>query len=169
MRQIFLLRHAKSSWDDPTLDDFDRPLNQRGRKNAARMGKYLTEAAIRPSLILCSSARRTQETYDIIVSKLKDVPTVVERRLYEATSGQILALLRQMDDLVPSVLVIGHNPGLESLALFLAMGRGPLLDRLADKYPTGALATLETDISQWRDLDRASCRLTGFVRPADLD
>lgn len=170
MRQLFLLRHAKSSWDDPATDDFDRPLNNRGRKNAQALAKYLRKSAIRPALILCSAARRTRETYDILEPGLEGTSVSIEAELYEAAKHDLIDRLRRLDDHLGSVLLIGHNPGLERLALALSSGHGEAkpLARLAEKYPTGTLAVLETDIAHWGALQDGCCRLTDFVRPADL-
>lgn len=171
MRQLFLLRHAKSSWDDPALDDFDRPLNNRGRRNAAALAKYLKRSRLRPALVLCSAARRTRETYEILEPALEGIPVSVEAELYEAAKHDLLARLRRLDDHLPSVLLIGHNPGLESLAQALAGGHGEAkaLSRLEQKYPTGALATLETGVAHWGALEDGCCKLAAFVRPADLE
>lgn len=171
MRQIFLLRHAKSSWDDPTLGDFERNLNNRGRKSARAMAKYLAKAHIRPAMILCSAAERTRATYEIVEPKLKGVPVSFEAELYEAAKGDLLNRLHLLDDHLSSVMLIGHNPGLERLTSFLCNGRGEpqALSHLAEKFPTGTLAVLETKAARWAALDEGECRLVQFVRPADLD
>ncbi|HLO77376.1 MAG TPA: histidine phosphatase family protein [Magnetospirillum sp.] len=171
LRQLFLLRHAKSSWDDPALDDFDRPLNNRGRRNAAALADHFRASAIRPALILCSAARRTRETYAVLEPAIEGVPVTFEAELYEATRHDLLDRLRRLDDHLQSVLLIGHNPGLEHLATELCQGQGNAkrLARLAEKFPTCALATLEAGIAHWGALQDGTCRLTGFLRPADLD
>lgn len=171
MRRLYLLRHSKSSWDDPAVDDFDRPLNDRGRKAAKAMAKYLAGAKIRPALVLCSAARRTRETLALLESKLRGVPVAVEDALYEAGRGDLIHRLRALDDHLGSVMLIGHNPGIGRLAETLSAGHGErkALDRLAAKFPTGALAVLETGIGHWAELDDGTCRLTEFIRPKDLD
>lgn len=171
MRQILLLRHAKSSWDDPALGDFDRPLNNRGLRNARAMAAHLRKAGLRPAVVLCSAARRTRETYDILEPALEGIPVSFEAELYEAAKHDLLQRLRRLDDHLGSLLLIGHNPGLERLALALSDGHGEAgpLARLAEKYPTGTLAVLDTDIGTWAALQDGACRLTGLVRPADLD
>lgn len=171
MRQLFLLRHAKSSWDDPSLGDFDRALNNRGRKAARAMANFLAEAHIRPAMILCSAALRTRTTYEIIAPKLAGVPVSVEDALYEATKGDLLHRLRRLDDHLGSVMVIGHNPGIERLAAGLSAGHGDkhALASMAEKFPTGALAVLETEDHAWAALEEGNCRLTAFVRPADVE
>lgn len=170
MRQLFLLRHAKSSWDDPGVDDFDRPLNNRGRRNARTLCAWLRRHQLRPALVLCSAARRTRETYGILEPALEGIPVSVEAELYEAAKHDLMERLRRLDDHLDSVLLIGHNPGLERLALALADGHGEAkpVARLEEKYPTGTLAVLQADIGPWAALQDGSCRLTAFVRPADL-
>lgn len=171
MRQIFLLRHAKSSWDDPSLDDFERGLNNRGRKSARAMAKYLAKAHMRPAMILCSAAVRTRATYEIIEPKLAGVPVSFENELYEAAKGDLLDRLHRLDDHLASVMLIGHNPGLERLTSFLCAGHGEskALAHLSEKFPTGALAVLETKSPRWAGLDEGDCRLVEFVRPGDLE
>ena len=171
MRQLFLLRHAKSSWDDPAMDDFDRPLNNRGRRNAAALARHIRRAGLRPQFVLCSAARRTRETYAILEPSLEGVPASFEPELYEAAKHGLLERLRRLDDHLGSVLLIGHNPGLERLASALSSGHGEAkpLARLAEKYPTGTLAVLDADITCWGALQDGSCRLAAFVRPADLE
>ena len=171
MRQIFLLRHAKSSWAEEGLDDFDRPLNSRGRRAAKALQGFLHQQEIRPSLVLCSAAQRTSETYDILEPALEGIPLSMESELYEATRHDLVARLRRLDDHLGSVLVIGHNPGLERLAAALCTGHGDAaaVERLGEKYPTGTLAILETDITSWKALQDGCCHLAAFIRPADLE
>lgn len=171
MRQLFLLRHAKSSWDDPALDDFERPLNKKGRKAAKLMADYLRKHRLRPAFVLCSAARRTRETYDLLEPALEGIPVSFEDSVYEAAKHDLLDRLRQLDDHLASVLLIGHNPGLERLASALSGGRGEpqALAALEEKFPTGTLAVLETDAAQWRALEDGGCRLVEMVRPGDLE
>lgn len=171
MKRIYLLRHAKSSWDDVAMDDFQRPLNSRGRKAARRMGKYLNEQGIRPNMILCSAATRTRATYDILENSLEGVPVSFEDGLYEASRGDLLHRLQRLDGHLHTVLMIAHNPGLEKLALALCGGHGDpaAVEKLEQKYPTGTLAILETMVPHWPELDAGTCRLIDFIRPKDLD
>src|SRR5690348_2022253 len=137
-RRMYLLRHAKSSWDDPQLADHDRPLAPRGRRAATRMGGYLREEGIHPALVLCSSARRARETQRRAAVG-DDVR--VEEGLYGASAQELLARLRRVPRGVESVMLIGHNPGMQDLALSLGRGGGAI-DEIGVKFPTGALATL---------------------------
>lgn len=170
MRRLYLLRHAKSSWDDPALDDFERPLADKGRKAAGAMARYMAAAAVHPALVLCSAARRTRETFAIIEPRLRGVPVAYEDSVYEAAKHDLLVRLRRLDDHLPSVLLIGHNPGMERLAHALAAGHGDpeAVARMEEKFPTGALAILDCAIDHWGQLDDGLCRLVGFVRPKDL-
>lgn len=168
MRVIHLLRHAKSSWDEDG-DDFDRPLNARGRKAARAMGKHLRDQGIRPQLVLCSAAKRTRETLDRIGPALDGADISIEKGLYETTDARLLARLRALPDAMTTILLIGHNPGLERLAAKLCGGGdAAALDRMREKFPTGTLATLTTGLPTWAELKPKSCRLEALVRPADL-
>ena len=171
MKLLYLFRHAKSSWDDPDLDDFDRPLNKRGRKSAKAMAAFFRESGITPETILCSPAKRTRETLKHLAPVLGTAPVHLDRRIYEASYQTLLLCLADLPPEVNSTLLIGHNPGLERLALYLMSdhGHGPGGARLQDKYPTGSLAVLSAPADRWDDLKVGSCRLDDFVRPADLD
>lgn len=171
MKQLYLLRHAKSSWDDPDMDDFDRPLNKRGRKAAKAMAIYFREAEIQPQLVLCSTSKRTRDTLKYLQPALGEAPVELERRIYEASYQTLLECLAEVPAETESVLMIGHNPGLERLALYLMSdrGHGAGAARMVDKYPTGSLAVLLAPAEDWASLKVGSCRLDDFIRPADLD
>lgn len=171
MKVIHLMRHAKSSWDDAALDDFDRPLNARGRKAARGMARRLAGLGIRPQVVLCSGARRARQTFEALDEALEGADVVIERGLYEAGPNELLARLWRLDDKgLDSVLLIGHNPAVERLALALASsGADDALARLEAKFPTAALATLTAPVDQWTAVEPGTCRLERFVRPADLE
>ncbi len=164
VKRLYLLRHAKSSWSDPSLVDEERPLAPRGRKAAKKLAKELRRRQIRPELVLCSSSRRTQETLEPITGALGKPTVEVEEALYGAGADALLARIRMVTESVDSVLVIAHNPGLQDLALSLA----PDDDRLADKFPTGALAAFELDAESWTELARTKVRVTDYVIPREL-
>jgi phosphohistidine phosphatase len=168
VKRILLLRHAKSSWKDSSLADHDRPLAGRGRRAAKAICGHLRDEGTEPALVLCSTARRARETLQRIEPALGRGKVRVERELYAASADALLERLRRLPDRIDSVLVIGHNPGLEQLALRLARP-GAAVDALATKFPTGALATLELDGDSWRGLGPGSAELTAFVRPRDLE
>ncbi len=170
MKTVSILRHAKSSWDDEKLKDFDRPLAPRGEKAAARMGAYMKSKEIIPDLILCSSSARTRATLKLALKKLDDEPaTHFEDALYHASAGAMLNMLRTLPANIGHVMIVGHNPGLHALALDL-FGTGPREDMLAAarKFPTAALAQIEFDIAEWRKLAVGDGRLTRFVSPKSI-
>jgi phosphohistidine phosphatase len=166
MPSLYVLRHAKSSWDDPALADAERPLAPRGRKAARRLGRHLSDEGIRPALVLCSPAVRARETLARIGPALAEVETLVEPGLYGASASDLIERLRAVPDDVPSVLVIGHNPALQTLVVRLARP-GQLRDRAAVKLPTGALATLELD-GGWNALTDGCAELAKLLLPREL-
>lgn len=172
MKTLGLLRHGKSDWSDPSLEDFERPLAPRGTKAAPRMGKAMKALGLVPDLVLCSAARRTRETWDLVAPRLGGTPRVsLSRGLYLAGPPALLKAIREVGPEVETLLMIGHNPGLENLAALLA---GPdseprLLTKMGKKFPTGALAVLAFEIDTWREAAPGAGRLIRFVRPRDLD
>jgi phosphohistidine phosphatase len=163
-KHLFVLRHAKSSWDEPGLDDHDRPLAPRGWRAATALAEHLQASAIEPELVLCSSARRTRETLEGIRAGGEHL---IEPELYGATVEDVVSRLRGVPADVDSAMVIGHNPTMQALVLRLAGGPGAAVERVRAKYPTGGLATLTFD-SEWSELAPGSARLVGFVRPKEL-
>jgi phosphohistidine phosphatase len=165
-----LLRHAKSSWDDPSLADADRPLNARGERAATLVGEWLVASGLRPGLVWCSPARRARQTLDHVRSALAPGATVsMEAWLYGADPEELLAHLLLIDDAEDVVLVIGHNPTLHQLAFDLSgSGDAELCDELANHFPTGAVALLELEEPSWAGLARGAGRLVAFVRPREL-
>jgi phosphohistidine phosphatase len=167
MKRLYLLRHAKSSWKDTSLPDHDRPLAGRGRRAAKAIVGHLREQRIEPELVLCSTARRARETLELIEPARATSAVRVEDDLYAASAGALLERLRSVPDTVESVMLIGHNPGLQQLALDLARP-SPTVRELATKYPTAALATLAFRAASWQELDRDTAELVALVRPRDL-
>jgi len=173
MKQLSLLRHAKSSWDDPALGDIDRPLSKRGRRDSPAIGAHIAEVQLIPDLVLCSSSRRTRDTYDLVntawTAAGRAAPVLFDDRLYMAEPDEILGVLRELPDEADRIMVLGHNPGIERLAdLLTANARSAALARLRAKYPTGALAAFELDIKAWRAIAPRCGRLTRFVTPREL-
>ena len=165
MPRLYLLRHAKSSWDDPALDDHDRPLSARGRNAAKKMSHHLRDARVQPALVLCSSSVRTRQTFDRIASSLpKSVEVRIESSIYEAGADELLRIARTVAEPIDSAMLIGHNPGIQELAIMLVAGDEA---RLRGKYPTGALATLAFR-GAWADLRPGVAVLEDFVIPRDL-
>jgi phosphohistidine phosphatase len=147
MRQLLILRHAKSSWANSSLDDWHRPLNERGRRDAPRVGEWLRTQSLVPDLIITSDAVRARTTAQVVATSAGYARELgVEPSLYLATPADIIAVLNAVpDDTVRSVMIVGHNPGLEDLIEQLT-GEGRDL-------PTAALVHLEIPTDSWRDLD----------------
>jgi phosphohistidine phosphatase len=160
-KHLALLRHAKSSWDDPDLADHDRPLTSRGRRAATRIGQYMRQTSFVPDLVLCSSATRAGQTLELL--RLEAQPEVlVENEIYAAGAGELLARLRRITDGVDSVLMVGHNPGLHELAITLADDEGMV------SFPTAALAELRVPILTWVELRASVANLHAFTTPKSL-
>ena len=165
--RLYVLRHAKSSWEDATLADHERPLAKRGRRASKAIARHLRREGVTPELVLCSSAIRALETLERIEPELGGAKVLIEPRIYEASAGELLALLRELDDDVGSAMLIGHNPGLEQLIADLARP-GQELDRVREKFPTAALATLQFEGS-WPELRADGAELVAFVKPRELE
>jgi phosphohistidine phosphatase len=166
-KRLHLLRHAKSSWNEPELADHDRPLAGRGRRAADAMGRHLAASGVAPELVLCSTARRARETWERIEPSLAGTPVRYEPELYGASAATLLERVRGVPDDVGSVMLVGHNPAMELLAADLACP-SPLLDDLVAKFPTAALASLDVAAASWRGLGDECAELVAFVRPRDL-
>ena len=171
MRQLLLLRHAKSSWDDPQLSDHARPINLRGRQAAAAMAAEIKRLGLLPDTVLVSSARRTLQT--LAALDPWDTPPRIEPMdaLYLASKADLVEVLRKVSPGARTVLLVGHNPGLHELALMLARHNAAAADpqwqRLAAAYPSGALAEFAV-ATPWAELGEDSARLTRFLLPVDL-
>ncbi|MEP4112180.1 MAG: histidine phosphatase family protein [Nitratireductor sp.] len=169
MRELLLLRHAKSSWDDATLDDAERPLAARGRKAAPVMARAIARRGWIPDLALVSPALRTRQTWALVAAGLpRSVETRLAPEIYEAEPDTILETIRSVPPAIRRLVAVGHNPGLERLTETLA---GPdsdadALARLRTKFPTGALARFEV-AAQWATLTSGAARLAAFLKPKD--
>ncbi|MEK6259850.1 MAG: histidine phosphatase family protein [Planctomycetota bacterium] len=162
MKTLLLLRHAKSSWNDPLLADHDRPLKKRGRKTAPRMGRWLIANGLRPDHALCSTATRARETLQLLLAEVdKSVPVSLHAELYHGDVAQMIGALREVAEPAASVLIVGHNPDLE---LFLEHLTGQ-----SERLPTAALARVELDLSDWSELtDATRGMLVSVSRPREL-
>lgn len=161
MKTLYLFRHAKSSWDDPALEDFDRPLNKRGKKTAPLMGKVMKERKVEPEIVLCSPARRTRETAKLALQKSHiEAPIIYEEAIYEASVRTLIAVLSSLKEPVESVLMIGHNPGMSDLLHTIA--------RASEDFPTACLAKVSLEITTWKELAPQSGRLEWILRPREL-
>ena len=173
MPLLHVFRHAKSSWADPGMRDFERPLASRGIKAAPRMGAYMRENGIAPDFILCSTSRRTRETLGHILPHLTgEARILMEDGIYEARDAEELVdRLRRLPATVRRAMVIGHNPIMQDLTLTLCedAAGSPDYEALREKFPTGGLATIDLGNTPWAALQANAGRLTGFTLPRALD
>ena len=172
MKRLYLLRHAKAVAVEPGQDDHGRALTVRGMHDAGAMARYLLKNDFTPELMLISTSARTRQTADLVLREIAAKPEYREA-LYLAEAGKILGLVQAAPAGVSSLMVVGHNPGLEELATLLA--REPVRrkervrrDVLEEKFPTAALAVLDFDIEKWREIRPGEGKLADFVRPRDL-
>ncbi|MFC4497225.1 SixA phosphatase family protein [Streptomyces ovatisporus] len=164
-RSIVLVRHAKADW--PEVADHERPLADRGRKDAPAVGEWLAAHGIAPGLTLCSTAVRTRETWKLTAPHLPQRPkTVYEERLYDASPGEIIAVINDVSEDVQDLLVVAHNPGLQGVAEALTGGtEGDALERMQrNGFPTSAVAVLRFDGS-WKSVEPGSATLTDYWAP----
>jgi phosphohistidine phosphatase len=168
MHMLHLLRHAKSSWKEE-VEDHERPLNRRGREASRRIGRTLPAAVGSLDLVLCSSARRTRETLELVVAELAVRPrSVLEDELYEASKDQLMARLRRLDEEIGNVLLIGHNPGLRDLAIAIADTNTAGFQTLASgKFPTAARASFRVP-ERWSGFGRLRCELVDYATSEPL-
>jgi len=167
MKTLTLLRHAKSGWDDPSLSDFARPLTARGRNAARAMGREMRALGLAWDHIVASPAARVTETILGLAESYGPVAPVYDECVYLASLETLLEIVRATDDAHATLLIVGHNPGMERLALLLSRG-GPLHDEIALKYPTGALTEIALPIDHWRDAGESGGTIARFLRPRDL-
>lgn len=158
---LILTRHAKSAWDTNAPSDHSRPLNKRGRRSAAALGRWLKDETHLPDQVLSSSSQRTRETYELMEL---DAPVTFTERLYHASSDIMFSVLREAQQ--PRVLLLSHNPGIAAFAHSMAQ-RPPAHARF-DDYPTGATLVLNFDINSWSDLTWGSGKVQDFVVPREL-
>ncbi|MEO0410760.1 MAG: histidine phosphatase family protein [Pseudomonadota bacterium] len=171
-RRLLLMRHAKSSWDSAVARDFDRPLNKRGHKAGKHMGAYLHKEGLSWDVLLVSPAERTRQTVERLEAGYGEtLAPLYDDRLYMASATQLLAVLRNLDDIAQTVMLIAHNPGIQGLALSLvARGGRKETDRarIESKYPTAALTVIDFTAANWNKVAPAGGALERFVKPKDL-
>ncbi len=166
-RRVVLFRHAKADW--PQVSDHERPLADRGRKDAAVAGRKLADSGTLFDLALCSTATRTRETWKLAVQELPQRPkTVYEERLYEASPGELIAVLNELPDDAQNVILIGHNPGIQGLADILPGGfEGDARERMSRRgFPAAAFAVLSLDGS-WKSLEPGAATLLDYWAPTE--
>lgn len=169
MLTLTLFRHAKSSWDDPSLADFDRPLAPRGEQAAPLMGTFLAERGLVPDLILCSTSERTRQTLDLAFAALPRPKTQFLDDLYHATVPTLIAAICAAPAETRNLMLIGHNPGLQALALSLIGGGDPAGRRgIAHKFPSAAIAAMTFDVPNWAEIEPGGGHLLFFSTPKGL-
>jgi len=160
MLRLVLMRHAKSSWADNNQHDFDRPLNHRGIRNAKEMGLYLKQQGISVQRILCSPAKRTQETLELVQEGLQVLETKLCPNLYEASLGEVLSEIQNQAE-CPLLMVLGHNPSISYTAAYLA-------NHDIEHFSTGAVLCLDFDFQNWRDIQPHSGTIVFKKFPKEL-
>lgn len=171
MKKLILLRHAKSSWDDPVPRDFDRPLNARGVRAARTVGRHAHDVGITFDHVVASPAVRVTETLDEFAQGYGRIPEpTLDRRIYLASAQTLLEVVQQIDDEAGTTLLVGHNPGLEDLVFLLVPeGADDAREQVEEKYPTASIAEISLAVDHWADADVGSGTLDRFIRPRDLD
>ena len=172
MKKLTLLRHAKSGWDDPVSRDFDRPLNAKGKRAAYRIGEYLREHDLAFDHVVASPAVRVIETLEHVAEGAGETMAPSwDKRLYLASAVSLLDVIQESDDSHDSLLLAGHNPGLEDLVLMLVPDDpdDQARDQVEEKFPTASIAEIHFPVDRWEDVRANSGALSWFVRPRDLD
>jgi phosphohistidine phosphatase len=170
MKRLCLMRHAKSDWNQPETEDSQRTLNGRGVKSAAFLAGFIVDKGWTPDHALCSTAVRARSTIKPLAETLQDRCTIEYRDdLYMAMPGTLLNALHQLDDTNETVLIVAHNPGLEMLAVALAEEESKDMSaRMADHYPTGALAVFQFDVDKWADVKEGTGQVVFYGKPREL-
>lgn len=161
MKTLFILRHAKSSWENAGLTDFERPLNERGLKTAPLMGELMKKNQFQPELILSSPAKRAEQTARLVKESSNLGGEIqFDERIYEASPSRLLEVISEQNEQAESLILVGHNPGLEGLVKFLTGESEPM--------PTAALAVVDLDTDRWSGLNSESGSLRVLIRPKDF-
>ena len=161
MKRLYVLRHAKSSWDDANLADFDRPLNGRGKETAPFIGRVMRERGLMPDVVISSPAKRARETAKLVCEAAEFIGTIrYDEGIYEASPHGLIKAISGVEDLADSAMIVGHNPGMEGLIRYLTGNLAPM--------PTASLAIIDLEISQWSGIRQQSGDLVEVLRPKEL-
>lgn len=169
MKKVILLRHAKSSWDDPDIDDHDRPLNRRGKAAAPVIGDWLTSRSHSPAVVLCSTAARARETLSRLKS-VNDGKSDIQylSRLYHAAPETMLECLRAVRGSADCAMIVGHEPGMGAMARVMSRNVSARCKRAFEHFPTAAAAVLEFDVDDWKAVGYGAARFVDFAKPREL-
>ncbi|HXH70582.1 MAG TPA: histidine phosphatase family protein [Pyrinomonadaceae bacterium] len=160
MKTLFILRHAKSSWEDANLADFDRPLNKRGLKTAPLVGETIRRNKFQIDSIISSPAKRAKQTAILVKEAAQIAADILfDDQIYEASPHRLLHVASELDDKIESAMLVGHNPGLEGLVT--------MLTRKAELMPTATLAVVDLKIDNWKEIHLDCCNLRVLIRPKD--
>lgn len=169
MKTFYVLRHAKSDWSEPSLRDFDRPLNDRGRKAAKAMGAEMRKRDVKPDLVLTSPAVRARQTLTLVQEGYGQAFNVSEeRRIYAADVSTLIDVVRSVPEDTERLMIVGHNPGFQDLVLLLAGGQDALRSEAAQRFPTAALAEIRFECDSWKEIGAGSGQLCRLTKPRDL-
>ncbi|HKQ07172.1 MAG TPA: histidine phosphatase family protein [Blastocatellia bacterium] len=161
VKTLLLMRHAKSNWDDASLRDFDRPLAERGRRDAPRMAQALAALDSAPDCIVSSPARRARETIEAVITEARlTAPLTFDEAIYDASTAALMRIVRRLPDECHRVLLVGHNPGFEDLLTRLSGERG--------RMPTAAIACIEFQVDSWDDVEDGHGKLVWLLTPKQL-
>lgn len=172
MKTLILLRHAKSGWEDSVARDFDRPLNPKGQRAGRTVGQHMKTLGLAFDAAVASPAVRVMQTLAQVSDGYgRAIDPAWDRRIYLASAVTLLDVVQEADDAASTLLLAGHNPGLEDLVLMLVPDRAgdPERDKVEEKFPTASLAELRFDVDRWSDIAAGTGTLVRFVRPRDLD
>ena len=169
MKTLLVLRHAKAERDSPSGEDFDRPLAERGRKDARAIGREMRRRGLDPDAVIISPAKRVVETRAFVAEGYGLLDADQDRRIYDNTASQLIQVIQDADNNAQRLMIVGHNPGLQELLLRLARDdSGGLRRQVADKFPTAAIAELELPTDEWRNVREGAGRISSLIRPSDL-
>jgi phosphohistidine phosphatase len=171
MKRLITFRHAKSGWDQPAIRDFDRALNDKGRRAAATMGRHLRQLGLRFESVIASPAVRVAETLDAMFDGYgRRITPSWDRRAYLATASTLLEIVQEAPDTIEALMLVGHNPGLEELVLLLTDDTDVgARDSIGEKYPTASVAEIRFEVDRWEDIRAGDGHLVRFIRPRDID
>ncbi|HET7710110.1 MAG TPA: histidine phosphatase family protein [Sphingomicrobium sp.] len=170
MKQLAILRHAKSDWGNPGLTDFDRPLNKRGRKAAKKVGRELHSRGLTFDQIVCSPAARARETVERFAIGFEGVPEVrFEPNLYMCSTGTLISVINALPDDARTVMIVGHNPGFHDIVLRMTKPDGDgMREKVGANYPTGAFALIDFPVEHWADVEPATGEIRQVIFPREL-